>query len=105
MDGASRRRAASDLRREEQGACDGVEARPVTRNPFPEVTTVEELGDVWAADYVQCSGCIDLIPMSGGFDPVQWATEHRRKYPHHVGFRTHSITNFSVPADESATSP
>ncbi|MEU5765049.1 hypothetical protein ABZ782_03885 [Streptomyces asoensis] len=69
----------------------------MTHNPFPVVTTVEELGDVWAADYVQCSGCIDLVPLRDGLDPVAWATEHRQKHPHHVGFRTHSIVNFSVP--------
>ncbi|MCQ9134141.1 hypothetical protein [Streptomyces hilarionis] len=68
----------------------------MTSNPFPRVSTVEELGDVWAADFVQCSGCITMVPLDGGIDPVKWAVEHQQKYPHHVGYRTHSITNFSV---------
>ncbi|WP_406161094.1 hypothetical protein OG806_09730 [Streptomyces sp. NBC_00882] len=75
----------------------------MTSNPFPEVKSSEELGDVWDANYVECVGCIDLIPLTIGMDPVEWAKSHAKVRPWHARFRTLTITNFSVPGTEPAT--
>lgn len=70
---------------------------------FPEVSTAKELADVEAAEFVSCSQCVDLMTITDGVDPVEWAKRHTTLRPWHTTFRTHSIKNFSVP--EPATEP
>ena len=74
----------------------------MTANPFPEVGSVRELDDVWTAPFVECTGCIDLIPLAIDMDPVEWAKAHVKERPWHRAFRVVTITNFGVPADEPA---
>ncbi|MFI5795150.1 hypothetical protein [Streptomyces sp. NPDC051677] len=38
-------------------------------------------------------------------DPVEWASKHLVLRPWHTTFRTHAITNFSVPSTENASMP
>ncbi|MGX1472391.1 UNVERIFIED_CONTAM: hypothetical protein RKD50_001199 [Streptomyces canus] len=72
----------------------------MTMNPFPEVKSSDELEDVWAANYVECVGCIDPVPLPNGMDAVEWAKAHARVRPWHTRFRIMTITNFGVPGVE-----
>ncbi|MFJ8808496.1 hypothetical protein [Streptomyces sp. NPDC102490] len=72
----------------------------MTPNPFPEVSSNEELDDVWAGYYVECVGCVDMVPVRPGDDPVEWAKRHTAEKPWHTRFRTTRIVNFSVTADQ-----
>ncbi len=81
-------------------------------NPFPEISSSAELEDVWAGYYVECVGCIDMIPARDGADPadtdadpVEWAKRHTAEKPWHTRYRTTRIVNFSVAADAPALSP
>ncbi|MGV9546877.1 hypothetical protein [Streptomyces ardesiacus] len=65
-------------------------------NPFPEISSGEELDDVWAGDYVECVGCVDMVPVKPGMDPVEWAKGHTAERPGHTRYRTTRIVNFSV---------
>ncbi|MEU0225237.1 hypothetical protein ABZ177_12910 [Streptomyces sp. NPDC006284] len=71
----------------------------MTANPFPEISSNEELDDIWAGYYVECVGCVDMIPVQGGDDPVEWAKKHTAEKPWHTRFRATRIVNFSVTAD------
>ncbi|MYR43130.1 hypothetical protein [Streptomyces sp. SID5910] len=78
----------------------------MSRDPFPEISSDEELDDVWAGYYVECVGCVDMIPAKDVADahdkdvsPVEWARRHTAEKPWHTRFRTTRIVNFSVSAD------
>lgn len=74
-------------------------------NPFPEVSSSEELADVWTASYVECSRCVDMTPAEDVVDLVEWAKAHTRLRPWHTTFRTHRITNFSVAGTTNVSTP
>ncbi|MEU7852017.1 hypothetical protein AB0B69_31955 [Micromonospora parva] len=69
----------------------------MTADPFPEISSADELDDVWTAQYVECVGCVDLVPVKDGTDPVAYGLEHIRLKPWHRRFRVVALTNFSVP--------
>jgi hypothetical protein len=64
---------------------------------FPEVNTTEELAGVEAMEFVECSRCVDLTPITDDVDPVEWARRHTTLRPWYTTFRTHSIKTFGVP--------
>ncbi|MFF9171728.1 MULTISPECIES: hypothetical protein [unclassified Streptomyces] len=70
----------------------------MTATPFPEVTSSDDLDAVEPRMYVECSGCVQMVPMLDGMDPVEWAESHAQEKPWHRGYRVHAIKNFSVTA-------
>lgn len=74
--------------------------------PFPAVESSAGLKALPARVYVECAGCIELLPLDDIPDPVAWAAEHTRVRPWHTTFRITHITNFStgvsLPEDEDA---